>query len=63
MEGCPSAGGLASGRGRAAAGEAPRRRTMVFCATRHSVELLRAVLEHAGVRVAAVHGAFLTQYV
>ena len=39
------------------AGEAPRRRTMVFCATRHSVELLRAVLEHAGVRVAAVHGA------
>jgi hypothetical protein len=49
--------GLRSDASAPAAGEAPRRRTMVFCATRHSVELLRAVLEHAGVRVAAVHGA------
>ncbi|KAJ1493850.1 P-loop containing nucleoside triphosphate hydrolase protein, partial [Baffinella frigidus] len=31
-------------------------RTLVFCATRHSVDLLRMVLVHAGVRVGSVHG-------
>jgi len=39
-----------------ARGKARRKRCLVFCATRHTVDLVVPVLHHAGLLAAAVHG-------